>query len=212
MKAFNQYKTILWDFDGVLMDSMPIRDKGFKEVLHTFPNKEVEQLLNFHKENGGLSRYVKFRHFYETIRKEQVSETQIQELAERFSEIMLGLLIDKSLLIKESVHFVKEHYKNHSFHIVSGSDGSELNKICRGVGLAPYFITIKGSPTPKTELVSDIIKNYNYAKKDCCLIGDSKNDAEAAEANNITFFGYNNPKLKKKYANYIERFYSPHNL
>lgn len=206
MKQLTKYSTILWDFDGVILDSMAIRDLGFEKTLSEFPEHEVRQLLDFHRRNGGLSRYVKFRHFFETIRNEKITDKQVLEYAQRFSVIMLELLIDKKLLIEDSLKFIKEEHDNYKFHIVSGSDGIELNKICEGLGLSSYFLSIEGSPTPKTKLVSDILKSHNYEKNTVCLIGDSINDKEAAENNEIDFFGYNSIELRNLGLNYIENF------
>lgn len=206
MKHFTKYHIILWDFDGVIMDSMPIRDIGFEEVLKEYPKEQVARLLKFHREQAGLSRFVKFRHFFKEIRKETVSEEQIQELANRFSKIMLDNLINPEYLIEESLNYIKENFQNQKFHIVSGSDEKELNKICAGLSIYSYFKTIEGSPTPKNKLVADIIKRYKYENKDICLIGDSINDLEAAKVNNINFFGYNNLDLKEKSKDYIDSF------
>ncbi|SPZ88463.1 Uncharacterised protein [Sphingobacterium multivorum] len=107
MDILNKYKVILWDFDGVIMDSMPTRSLGFVKTLADFPKEQVDQLLEFHNSNGGLSRYVKFRYFFEEIRKEAVSESKVMELAHKFSEIMLSLLIDEKLLIQDSVSLSK---------------------------------------------------------------------------------------------------------
>ncbi|WP_026452242.1 HAD family hydrolase [Aequorivita capsosiphonis] len=208
MKHFTEYRVILWDFDGVIMDSMPIRDSGFEQVLKDYPTEQVARLLRFHRAQGGLSRFVKFRHFFEDIRGETVSEKQVQELAIRFSKIMLENLINPKYLIEESLNFIKENFQNQKFHIVSGSDEKELNKICSGLNIRSYFKTIKGSPTPKNKLVADIIKKYEYKNKDVCLIGDSINDLEAAQGNDIAFFGFNNPDLKEKSDNYIDSFNS----
>ena len=61
-------KIIFWDFDGVILNSNKVRDSGFEIVLKDFPKNQVELLLNYHRQNGGLSRYVKFRYFFEVIR------------------------------------------------------------------------------------------------------------------------------------------------
>ncbi|MES2278382.1 MAG: HAD family hydrolase [Bacteroidota bacterium] len=205
MKDLEKYKIVLWDFDGVIMDSMPIRDKGFVDTLSVdYPKEQVDNLLEFHRANGGLSRYVKFRYFFEKIRNEEVTEEEILELAQKFSEVMLSLLIDEKLLIEDSVSFIKSNYAKYKFHIVSGSDGKELNKICQGVGLDKFFITIEGSPTPKKQLVENILQQYGYDKNDCVLIGDSHNDHEAAQFNGISFFGYNNSALRE--LGYIDNF------
>src|SRR2546428_5884187 len=148
MKSLSQYKVILWDFDGVIMDSMPIRDKGFEEVLKEYPMEQVKALMLFHQQNGGLSRYVKFRYFFEEIRKESITEDRINELASSFSKIMLSLLIDEKLLIEDSVSFIRNNLKNFEMHIVSGSDGIELRQICEALHLTQYFRSINGSPTP----------------------------------------------------------------
>lgn len=205
MKNIQDYKVIFWDFDGVIMDSMPIRDRGFIEVLKDFPEDQVAALVAFHQKNGGLSRYVKFRYFYEEILKQPITEDQVNALSLSFSEIMLSLLIDESLLILDSVAFIKNNADKFKMHIVSGSDGKELNHICKELGLDKYFISIQGSPTPKTQLVEDLLAKHGYDKKDVVLIGDSFNDYDAASKNDIGFMGYNNPLLKADSA-YISSF------
>lgn len=196
MKVLNKVKTILWDFDGVIMDSMPTRSLGFVKVLEQYPQDQIDALLRYHNLNGGLSRYVKFRYFFEHIRNESITEAQVQELANQFSTVMLSLLLDKTLLIQDSVDFIQHNYKNYRMHIVSGSDGNELNKICDALGLSPNFLSIQGSPTPKNELVRAVLEANSYQKDEVVLIGDSINDHQAAQVNQIRFIGYNNALLK----------------
>lgn len=198
-------KTILWDFDGVILESMKIRDEGFYKIFETYPIEQVEKLIAFNNENGGLSRYVKIRYFYNEVLGEPVSDEKVNELAAKFSEVMLQKLINPELIIYDSVDFIKQNHTRYNFHIVSGSDGKELNSLCQKLELAQYFITINGSPTPKITLVENILKKYDYPLNETILIGDSKNDHEAAIENNITFYGYNNRKLTSL-GNYIDTF------
>jgi phosphoglycolate phosphatase-like HAD superfamily hydrolase len=200
-------KTIFWDFDGVIMDSMSVRDKGFEIVLKNYPQEQVALLMAYHRDNGGLSRYHKFRYFFEEIRGEIISDLDIKILADEFSIVMLGNLLDESLLIKDSFDFIKKNYSKFNMHIVSGSDEVELRHICETLGLANYFISIHGSPTPKVELVKRIMSQKQYKKEESCLIGDSFNDLEAAEYNSILFIGYNNQKIKDKTNKYINSFF-----
>ena len=37
-----QIKTIFWDFDGVILDSMPIRDYGFAKIFKEFDKELVD--------------------------------------------------------------------------------------------------------------------------------------------------------------------------
>ena len=200
------HKVILWDFDGVLINSGAVRDLGFEQVLADYPAEQVAQVMNYHRVNGGLSRYVKFRYFFEQILKQKVTDVQVQNLAKSFSEIMHELLVNPDLLIADSLHFAKEYHLKREMHIDSGSDQIELRYLCNQLNIDQYFKTINGSPTPKTALVKNLLKNLDYKPEDVVLIGDSINDYEAAEDNGIKFIGYNNIELKKISSNYITSF------
>ena len=109
---------------------------------------------------------------------------------------MKSLLLNPQLLIEDSMNFVKSQFdKGVKMHIVSGSDQEELRFLCRELEIDKYFISIHGSPTPKKELVKELIDLNEYNKLDIALIGDSINDLEAANLNGINFFGYNNMSL-----------------
>src|SRR5690554_2665511 len=191
----NRIKVIFWDFDGVILNSNEIRDKGFEEVLKQFPKAEVEQLLSFHRENGGLSRYVKFRYFFEEIRNETITQDEINTWALKFSEIMLSSLKDKALLIPETVNFIKNNYQKYQMHIVSGSDQTELRELCKSLKMDQFFKSIHGSPTPKNDLVKSIIEKEGYKPSTAILIGDSINDYEAAKVNGLYFQAFGNKNL-----------------
>ncbi|HBT93254.1 MAG TPA: haloacid dehalogenase [Chitinophagaceae bacterium] len=186
-----EIKIIFWDFDGVIMNSNSIRDFGFQYCLTDFPQYQIDELMVYHRLNGGLSRYNKFRYFFEKIRGEEVSDARILDFSQNFSSIMKDKLCDKNLLIKEIINFIKINYKNFTFHITSGSDENELRFICKELDISAYFKSIHGSPTPKNLLVKELIINNNYPKKNCLLIGDSVNDFQAAHDNGIYFKSYN---------------------
>lgn len=194
MGTQHNIKTIIWDFDGVIVESNHIREEGFREVLSRFPQEQVEQLLHFHNQNGGLSRYVKFRHFFEEIRGEVVSEEEVQAYAQRFSAIMLDLMKDPSLLIPLTTKFIINNYAKYNMHIASGSDQKELRHLCYELNIAQYFKTIEGSPTPKSEIVKNLIGYSRYNVQETLLIGDAINDFNAASLNGIHFLAYNGSK------------------
>ena len=201
-------KTILFDFDGVIIDSMSVRDEGFRILAKeaTEDDRVINEFIKYHRYNAGLSRFVKIRYLYEELLNKSISELEINRLANEFSELMKSKLVDKSILIQETVEFIKSIYKNFNLHIVSGSEEKELNYLCLNLGLSNYFKTIEGSPTHKNDLVKNILKKHNYNPKECILIGDSINDYEAAKVNNIDFYGFNNIKLVDYSKTYIDNF------
>lgn len=206
MKKFSKIKNILWDFDGVLVDSHKVRKEGFVQVLKDYPEDEIQQLLTYHEKNGGLSRYVKFRYFFEEIREESITEDKVNELSAEFSEIMKKKLTIKSILIEDTVDFVRANYGRFNMHIISGSDEKELQLLCKKLEIDDFFISIHGSPTPKIELVKEVMNNFGYDSSETVLIGDSINDYDASQESNISFYGYNNKSLNEKGAGYINSF------
>ena len=199
-------QNIIFDFDGVILDSMPIRELGFRSIFADYGASHVEQLLAYHEANGGLSRYIKIAYFYEEILKKPVSQSKIDSLAEAFSQIMRKKLTDRDYLIMQTVDFLKCNHRHYQIHIASGSDQNELRYLCGELGIADYFLSIHGSPTHKNDLVAMILSEHSYAKEETILIGDSMNDYIAADTNGIAFYGYNNTILENVSQRYLDDY------
>lgn len=195
---------IFFDFDGVILDSLPIKEQGFRDVLAQYPQEQVEKLVEYHELHGGLSRFIKFRHFFEEIRGESITEEQVQALAGQYSKIMKAGLTNKKFLILEMVDFIKEASRHCPCHIVSGTEEKELQYLAKFLGVDHYFISIEGSPTIKHDLVANILQKEGYNPKQCCLIGDATTDYEAAQVNGLKFLGINNESLREKSDCYLE--------
>jgi len=199
-------KNILFDFDGVIIDSMPVREYGFRKIFEEFDSDLVDKLIEYHELNGGLSRFVKIRYFYEELLDQEIDEALILEYANNFSVIMKDELTNKKYLIKQTVEFITQHTQEYNLHIVSGSEQKELRYLCEELGLSQYFDSIHGSPTPKNTLVKDLLAKHNYTIHETILIGDSINDYEAAVINNIDFYGYNNEELIEQSVVYLKDY------
>jgi phosphoglycolate phosphatase-like HAD superfamily hydrolase len=200
----SQLKNILWDFDGVIFDSMKIKSDGFLELFKEYDALSLEEMKRYHYAHGGVSRFDKIRYFYNNILGREITEDEVIALANKFAKIIEKKLFDKNNLIMDSIDFIKNNYNNYSFHIVSGAEHNELNRICDAFDLTKYFISIDGSPTKKDILVKNLLEKYNYIKDESILIGDAITDYNASIKNGIGFYGYNNIELKK--FDYIESF------
>lgn len=204
MEMFKNIKTIIFDFDGVIVDSMEVRDYGFREIFKDYSIDKVEELVNYHRINGGLSRFHKIEYFYNNIIKKEITNDKVIDYANKFSNIMKEELIKDKYLIHDCIEFIKENSNKYEMHIASGSEEKELRYLCEQLGISKYFVSINGSPTHKNDIVKNIIENNKYDNEKIVLIGDSINDYEAANINKIKFIGYNNVKLKQLNEVYLE--------
>lgn len=197
-------KTILFDFDGVILDSMKIKSDGFIELFKEYPKEALVEFETYHYANGGISRFEKISHFFNTILKHTIDGSDVEVLAEKFAHIIAMKLFDKKNLISDTMNFIEKNHQNYNLYIVSGAEHNELKMLCKFLEIERFFLEIHGSPTLKSTLVGHILKKYHYEKSDTILIGDSINDYKAASDNEIEFFGYNNSELK--IFNYIASF------
>ena len=197
---------ILFDFDGVILNSMPFREIGFRLIFKEFEKDKVDSLIEYHNQNGGLSRYNKINFFFEEILKVSIEKTEVDSYANSFSKIMKKELINKKYLVNETLVFLRKNFKRYNLHIVSGSDESELQYLCKQLDIAKYFLSIYGSPMTKSFLVNKVISENNYLVNETLLIGDSINDLEAAAHNGIKFYGYNNLDLMSKSDVYLKDY------
>lgn len=199
-------KNIIFDFDGVILDSVPTKTEGFKKLFQDFQIELVDKLIEHHIQNGGISRYKKIKYFFNEILNQEISEDEILSYASKYSEITKEELTNSKYIIDDTISFIKQNYKKYNMHIASGADEKDLKYICDRLDLTKYFISISGSPIIKSEIVKKILLTNQYKNEETILIGDSINDYDAAEENKIQFYGYNNYNLKK--FKYIESFYN----
>lgn len=189
-------KNIIFDFDGVILDSVSMKTEAFRCLFDSFEAIDVNTFIVYHQKNGGISRYAKIRYFFETILGQPIEEAEIRRYANRYSELTKEALIQPNYFIKDCMEFIQEHYQSFRMHIASGADEEDLRYICDHLGVTHYFVSIHGSPTPKNHLVKTLLFTNAYSFEETILIGDSINDYDAAKENTIAFYGYNNSALK----------------
>ena len=63
MIEFNKYNSIIFDCDGVILNSNQIKTNAFRKVLKQFNNKAIDEFIQYHKDNGGISRYLTRNHY-----------------------------------------------------------------------------------------------------------------------------------------------------
>ena len=180
-----QYQTLIFDCDGVILNSNKIKTQAFYDVAKIYGHGPAQTLKDYHVQNGGISRYKKFEYLLTNILKKPIKKQELNELLSNFSKE-----VKKALLICEVASNIKEFRdktRNTKWLIVSGGDQAELREIFEQRGLSNYFDGgIFGSPDDKDVILKNETKNRNIIGKSLFL-GDSMYDYQAANTAKMDF-------------------------
>ena len=185
MQKITDYKTIIFDFDGVLINSNQIKSNCFRDVSIKYGDNFSEKLVLYHQENGGISRHIKFKYFFNEILKLSNHQKEYDEILNDYSKCVTNKIIEAEKF--EDYNLITKLYEHDNFHIVSGSDQKELIEITKLIGVYKYFQNnIYGSPKNKDQIFKENIKSKKI-KYPAIYFGDSKYDYISSSNNNIDF-------------------------
>ena len=175
MIELSRYKLIVFDCDGVILNSNDLKTSAFYSTA-LFAGEDIAcRFANYHVKNGGVSRYVKFKYLVGKL-------LNIQPDSEHGKQLYTQLLHDYALCVKHAMltcemttalESLKCKTSSASWVVASGSDQEELRYIFRERNIADYFnLGIFGSPTPKLAIVQDLM-SHTLKPSDTIIVGDS---------------------------------------
>ena len=183
------YDAILFDFDGVLADSMDIKTDCFKAMFAPYGSKVVEKVIAHHLKFGGLSRFEKFKYYYENFLMQPLSKKEMDELSRLFTLFVLQKSID-SPWIAGAKEFLEANYKDNDFYLLSGTPQKELELLIEKRNMEKYFKGIYGTPPEKPKTMKEIISRNYYNPTKSIYIGDTLGDCVDAQEAGIGFIGF----------------------
>lgn len=184
-KDLDKYLTFVFDCDGVVLNSNRVKTNAFYQVGLSYGEAAAQSLVDYHVQNGGISRYKKFAYFLENIVKDGCSGPSLDELISRYAtQVHHGLM---TCDIVEGLASLRERTASARWLIVSGGDQTELREVFAHRDLAQLFNgSIFGSPDTKDEILARELANGNIAQP-ALFLGDSKYDYQAASAAGLDF-------------------------
>ncbi len=184
-KAIQEYQTLVFDCDGVVLNSNKIKTQAFYEATKHFSHESAQAMVDYHKANGGVSRYIKFKFFVTHILKQDFDETLNQDLLNRFAQaVRKGLM---SCEIAQGLEKLKYENPINNWLIVSGGDQVELQEIFEARRIAHYFSGgIFGSPDTKEAILARELKSGNITMP-ALFLGDSEYDYQASQVAELDF-------------------------
>ena len=181
-------KAIIFDFDGVILESAIIKTKAFGEVVKEYPKEQADAFVAYHMSHMGISRHVKFRYFIEEILKEQYTEEKEEQLAESFERIVYEQVM-KCKFVPGAREFLENNYQKYDLYVASGTPEEEMHRVIKDRRLGRYFKEVYGSPLKKTEIIQKILDKHGYSTSEAFFVGDANTDLNAARETGLGFIG-----------------------
>jgi len=196
-------RAIAFDFDGVLVESVDVKTQAFAQLFEREDEKNIDRIVAYHLENGGLSRFNKFRTIYREILKRPLPEEEFEALGKRFAALVIDKVVSAPW-VPGAKEFIEKHHESYPFYIISGTPEDELIQIVQRRGIEKYFKETLGSPKSKDILIKSVLEKYSLNPEEVLFVGDAQNDWNAAKKTNVKFIlrktgheidGYRGPSL-----------------
>lgn len=190
----SQIETVIFDMDGVIIDSEPIHMKIEQELFR-------ELGLNISSEEH--HRYVgtSARNMWEEIIEQYRLTVLTDEILKKKQTRYLNHITASDNLnpipgIPELIS--RLHSLNKQLILASSATRDEINTILDKFDLESYFsFTISGAELeqskPDPEIFLTAVKLSRTQKRHCCVIEDSQNGVLAAKAAGVKCIGFRNP-------------------
>lgn len=179
------YKTLVFDCDGVVLDSNRVKTEAFRLAALPYGEAAAQALVAWHVANGGISRYRKFEHFLSEIVPAGTAGPDLPELLASYAaHVRDGLM---TCAIAPGLEELRAATPQARWLIVSGGDQAELREIFAARGIDHFFDGgIFGSPDNKDVILAREQETGNIIQP-ALFLGDSTYDHQAASSAGLDF-------------------------
>lgn len=179
----NSKKIIIFDFDGVILNSNYVKTKTFYNLFKSYGKKIANKAVKYHLDYMGVPRQKKFKYIYKNFLKKKINKNILENLNLEFRKKSLKKIY-KLNISKYLNNFIKKYYKKYKFFISTGAPRNEIVDLLKKKKIFKKFKKIYGPPAKKYQHIN-LIKKSN--KGDIIFIGDSLEDYRAAKKSRIKF-------------------------
>jgi beta-phosphoglucomutase len=176
----NWPRAVLFDFDGVIVNSEPLHFRAFQKVLKTehidlSEEEYFRELIGFDDKNA-------IRHVFAKHDRPLAPGTFLRVMTKKTEGMMTLIRRDPPHALPGVEEFVRGLWRNYPLAVCSGAVREEIEAMLEGVSLRDCFGTIvaaedvtRGKPDPEgylltTRLVSEKMKLKEPLKPSDCLI------------------------------------------
>lgn len=181
-------RAVMFDFDGVILDSAGLKNEAYATLLSDRPPEVVRRIREYSHRNGGVTRRDRFRHIFAEILGEPLPPHELGRLCAAFEEAVLDRVL-AAPEITGARAFLERHHRERALFLISGTPLDELLMICRRRGYADFFRGIGGAPARKPEWIRRFLEEHALAPGEVVFVGDAITDLDAARECGLRFVG-----------------------
>lgn len=179
---------MVFDFDGVLVESVDVKTRAFAALYSGYGPRVVAKVAAYHLEHGGISRFEKFRYFHREFLGRQLTEAEEARLGAQFSELVEDAVVNAHW-IGGAREFLETWHGRLPLFVASGTPDEELKRIVERRGMTGYFAGARGSPATKAEIISGFVAGHGLDRHRVLMVGDAGSDLHGALAAGVSFLG-----------------------
>lgn len=194
MKLPKEIKCVIFDMDGVIIDSEEIHKKAYYE---TFISIGVHVSDELYKTLTGSSTINAFQKLVTHFNLDLNPEELVLDKRKRYVNFFEN---DPTLHLVKGVEDLIKYFYNKGFTLVLASSSAMVNidRVFNRFNLNSYFTTkISGADLTESKPHPEIFEKAavlgNTPKENCIVIEDSDNGIKAANDAGIFVFGFKNP-------------------
>jgi phosphoglycolate phosphatase-like HAD superfamily hydrolase len=186
MNKIERYpEIIIYDFDGVIVNSNAVKSKVFFDVTKRFFGDIIaDKFLSYHESNIHIDRYDKFKYLFSNILNISLDLVLYENLLSSFSVLLKKNM--NNYEINDDIFKMRDHYKNSAFFIASGNNYHEILYFLKKKSLLKLFNGgVYGSPIKKIDNIQTILNKTKCSN--VLFIGDTYDDFEISKVVGISF-------------------------
>jgi phosphoglycolate phosphatase-like HAD superfamily hydrolase len=181
-------EVIIFDFDGVIIDSADIKLRAYTTIYADEDPAKLKELTLHATLHGGITRRDKFITYERDFFGRAADAQTIDLLCRRYSDLVYAAVI-ACPFIRGAIELLDVTLGKVPMHVVSGTPETELIRVVEDRKLTRYFKTVRGAPAKKPDAFAQIVRNQGCRPAAALAVGDSMTEYLAAKDLGIPFLG-----------------------